>query len=151
MNNQIKPNKHKVSFIAESNSQIVPSETLTCHNFWCNYKTNEPLSSCPKCGRPLLTSQTFRLLGWLLMIPGAILAIAGALLLILAVPRFVGGMGVKLLVYGTFSLLLAVGLTFMAAGLRQASSGNRSQSLVTLVNVLLITIALIFAIGRAFL
>ena len=85
------------------------------------------------------------------MIPGAILAIGGALLLILAAPRLVGGMGVKLLVYGIFGLLLLVGLTFMAAGVRQAASGRRSQSLMTLVIVLLIMIALIVAIGRAFL
>lgn len=143
--------RDKVSSLAEYDPRITPSETLTCHNYWCNYKTNEPLSNCPKCGRQLLTSQTFRFLGWLLMIPGAILAIVGALLLILAAPRLVGGMGVKLLVYGIFSLLLLVGLTFMAAGVRQASSGKRSQSLMTLVIVLLITIALIVAIGRAFL
>lgn len=85
------------------------------------------------------------------MIPGAGLAIAGALLLILAAPKLVGGMGVKLLVYGIFGLLLAVGLTFMAAGFRQALNGNPSQSLIAFVLMLLITIAIIMAIGRAFL
>jgi len=151
VNNQIKTNKTEIFTAAEPDLQFVSSGTLTCHNYWCNYKTNEPLSSCPKCGRPLLTSQTFRLLGWLLIVPGAVLAIAGALLLILAAPKLVGGMGVKLLVYAIFGLLLAVGLTFMAAGFRQALSGNRSQSLIAFVLILLITIAIIVAIGRAFL
>ena len=39
------------------------------------------------------------------MIPGAMLAIVGAMLLILAAPRLVGGMGVKILVYGVFGLI----------------------------------------------
>ena len=151
MDNQIKTNKHEIYSVAESDLQFVPSETLTCHNYWCNYKTNEPLSNCPKCGRPLLTTQTFRLLGWLFIVPGAFLAITGALLLILAAPKLVAGMGVKLFVYGIFGLLLAVGLTIMAAGFRQALSGNRSQSLIAFVLILLITIAIIVAIGRAFL
>jgi hypothetical protein len=151
MNDQMKTGGNKVSSPAGYGTPITLSKTLTCHNYWCNYRTNEPLSNCPKCGRPLLTSRTFRILGWLLMIPGAMLAIVGALLLILAAPRVVGGMGVKLLVYGAFGLLLLVGLTFAAAGARQASSGRRSQSLMTLVIVLLIMVALIVATGRAFL
>lgn len=150
MNDQVKIDRGNASPLAGSPLNTL-CETRTCHNYWCNYKTNEPLADCPKCGRPLLTSHTFRFLGWLLMIPGAVLAVAGALLLILAAPKLAGGVGVKLLVYGIFGLLLLVGLTFMAAGVRQASSGERSQSLMASVVVLLITIALIVTIGRVFL
>jgi hypothetical protein len=151
MNDQRKTEWNNVSSSAGHDTPITLSETLTCHNYWCSYRTNESLTNCPKCGRPLLTSQTFRFLGRILTILGAILTIAGALLLILAAPRLVGGMGVKLFVYGVFGLLLLVGLTFTAAGIRQALSGKRSQSLMTLVIVLLVTGALIVAIGRAFL
>jgi len=85
------------------------------------------------------------------MIPGAILAFAGTALLIFAAPKLIGGIGVKLFVYSIFGFLLLLGLTFMAAGFRQALSGSRSQSLISFVIVLLIAISIIAAIGQAFL
>ncbi len=149
MNNQIKANNHEISSVAKFDIQPVLDEPRTCHNYWCNYKTNQPLSHCPECGRPLLNTQTYRLLGLALAFIGGLLAIAGASLLIFAAPRLVGGMGVKLFVWGIFGFLLAIGLMIMTAGLWQVLFGKRSQSLMTIVIALLITIMLIAAIGQA--
>lgn len=125
------------------------SETRTCHNYWCNYTTDQPLSHCPKCRRPLLTAQTYKLLGLALVLLGGLLAIAGASLLIFAAPKLVGGIGVKLFVWGVFGLLLAIGLTFVTAGLWQILFGKRSQSLMTIAIALIITIMLIAVIGQS--
>lgn len=151
MDTQIKSNSHEVSSATDFDEQPLLSETRTCHNYWCNYETNQSLSRCPKCGRPLLTAQTYRLLGLALVVLGGILAIAGASLLILVAPKVLGGIEVKLLIWGIFGFLLAVGLSIMMAGIWQAWFGKRSQSLVTIVIALLITIGLIAAIGRTLL
>lgn len=98
----------------------------------------------------MLGDDAFRGMGWLLMVPGALLAAAGGALLVIAAPKLVGGIGVKLLVYGIFSLLTLAGLTFMAAGLRQALTGSRSQQLIGLGLVLVTTIAIVVAIARFF-
>jgi len=79
---------------------------------------------------------------------GGLLAITGALLLIFAAPKLVGGTGVKLFVWGIFGLLLAVGMTIMTAGFWQALFGRRNQSLMTFMITLLILITVVIAIGR---
>jgi hypothetical protein len=148
MNNQIKTNSDDVSSVAKLDAQPASYEIRTCHNYWCNYSTNQPLPRCPKCNRALLTAHTFRRLGLALIFIGGILAATGALLLIFAAPKLLGGMGVKLFVWSIFALLLAIGLTIMAAGSWQALFGRRNQSLITFMLVLLITILLVAAIGR---
>lgn len=72
-------------------------------------------------------------------------------MLMLAAPKLVGGMGVKLFVWGIFGLLLAVGLAIMTAGFWQVLSGKRSQSLMTFVIALVIALMAIAVIGRAIL
>jgi hypothetical protein len=130
------------------NAGMKTNETLTCHNYWCNYKTDEPLAACPKCGRPLITAQTFRLLGFVLVFLGGLLAIVGASLMIFAAPRLVGGMGIKLFVFSIFGFLFAVGLAIAASGFWQIFFGERSQSLGSVVIVLLIALLLIAGIGQ---
>lgn len=154
MDNQVKANNHEAPSIAASEVQSDPGEVRTCHNYWCNYKTNQALTRCPKCGRPLYTTHTFRLLGLALVFLGGLLAIGAVSLMILVAPRLPdvrGGMGGRLFVLCVFGLLLAVGLTFMTAGFWQVIFGRRSQWLVTIAITLLITLALIAAIGRAIL
>jgi hypothetical protein len=149
MDNQIKENRRDVSSVAESSAQAATDELLTCHNYWCNYSTREPLSRCPKCGRPLLTTHTYRLLGLALVFVGGALAVTGALLLILAAPKLIGGMEVQLFVWSIFGLLLAVGLMIMTAGFWQAVFGRRQQSLMAFVIALLIALMLVAVIARA--
>lgn len=120
----------------------------TCHNAWCDYKTVEPLTTCPECGRQLLTDEALRGMGWLLMIPGSILVLAGITLVVLAGPRLINTTEAKLVGYGVFGLLALVGLAFMAAGLRQALTGGKSQSMIGLAIVLLAAIGLVVAIAR---
>ncbi len=126
-------------------------ESRTCHSFWCNYTTTEPLTKCPKCGQRLLTADSFRLLGLLLIFLGAILALAGGLLLIFLMPILLGGIGIKIFVGAVFSFLLASGLAMMAAGFWQGAFGKRSQSLIKILIVLLVALFAIAAIGRALL
>jgi hypothetical protein len=135
--------------VAESGARSGHAGARTCHNYWCNFTTVEALTRCPKCGRPLLSVQVFRLLGLALVFIGGVLAAAGALLLILVAPRLIGGTGVKLLIWGLFGMLLAVGLSFMTAGVLQVIFGKRSQQLMTYVIVLLIALSLIAVIARA--
>jgi hypothetical protein len=149
MNDQAKVNGHEDLPVTGFDVQHTPGETRTCHNYWCNYKTDRPLSRCPECGRPLLNAQTYRILGWVLVFIGLLLSIAGASLLIFAAPKFVGELGVKLFVWGVFGFLLAVGLTTMTAGFWQALLGERSQSLMKIVVALVIAIMLIVTIGTA--
>lgn len=129
--------------------QPAPGEVRTCHNYWCNYQTDQPLPRCPECGRPLLTAQTYKLLGVALLFIGGLLALVGALLLILAAPVKVAGTGAKVFVWSVCGFLLAIGLTVMTAGLWQVLYGKRSQSLMTVVVVLVVAIMLIVAIGRS--
>ncbi|HZH90333.1 MAG TPA: hypothetical protein VEX70_06880 [Pyrinomonadaceae bacterium] len=149
MNDQTKVNGHEGLPVTRLDVQHTPSETRTCHNYWCNYKTDRPLSRCPECGRPLLNAQTYRILGWVLVVVGLLLSITGASLLIFAAPKLVGGLGVKLFVWGVFGFLLAVGLTTMSAGFWQALFGKRSQPLMKVVIALAIAIMLIVTIGTA--
>lgn len=139
----------EVSHVAEPCVQPVVGETRTCHNYWCNYTTDQALSRCPECGRPLLTTRTYKLLGLALVFIGGLLATVGALLLIFAAPKIVGGMGAQLFVWSIFGFLLAIGLTVMTAGFWQVLFGKRNQTLMTIVVALVITIMLIAAIGRA--
>lgn len=151
MEHQIITNSRDGSSAAEANANPAGNEIRTCHNYWCNYSTDQTLSQCPKCGRALLTPETYRLLGLVLAFLGGLLAFAGALLLIFAGPRLVGSMGAKLFAWGVFGLLLVVGLTIMTAGFWQVIFGKRSQSLMTYVIALITAIMVIAAIGRAIL
>jgi hypothetical protein len=152
MDNQVKTDSYEAhTSSAEPVGQSANGVSRTCHNYWCNYTTNESLPRCPKCGRQLITPQTFKLLGGALLFLGGLLALVAVSLTILVAPRLAdvrGGMGGRLFVLGVLGFLLAVGLAFMMAGLWQVLSGKRSQSLTTLGIVLLIALAIIVAIGR---
>lgn len=153
MDNQVKTDSYEAHASGdESVGESANGVSRTCHNYWCNYTTNEPLTRCPKCGRQLITPQTFKLLGGALLFLGGLLALGAVSLTILVAPRLAGvrgGTSGRLFILGVFGFLLAVGLTFMAGGLWQVLSGKRSQSLTTFGIVLLIALAIIVAIGRA--
>jgi hypothetical protein len=155
MDNQFKTDSNEAQTSGvESVGRAAGGESRTCHNYWCNYTTNESLTRCPKCGRHLITPQTFKLLGWALLFLGGLLALGAVSLTILVAPGLAGvrgGTSGRLFILGVFGFLLAVGLTFMAGGLWQVLSGKRSQSLTTFAIALLIALAIIVAIGRAIL
>lgn len=136
---------------AESVGHAADAASRTCHNYWCNYTTREALTRCPKCGRSLITPQTFKLLGWLLLFLGGLLALGAVSLTIMVAPGLPdvrGGLGGRLFVLGVLGFLLAFGLTCMTAGLWQVWFGKRSQSLTTFGIVLLIALAIIVVIAR---
>lgn len=153
MDTQVKTDRHEAqTSLAGSAGHAADAASRTCHNYWCNYTTSEVLTRCPKCGQRLITPQTFKLLGWLLLFLGGLLALAAVSLTILVAPRLPevrGGLSGRLFILGVFGFLLAVGLTFMTAGLWQVLFGKRSQSLVALGIVLLLALAIIVALGRA--
>jgi hypothetical protein len=148
MDRQGKAQGREVSPAIESNVHPARGETRTCHNYWCNYTTDRPLSRCPECGQPLLKTQAYKLLGLTLVLIGGFLGLTGALLLIFAAPKIVGGTGTKLFVRSIFGVLLAIGLTAITAGFWQVFYGRRNQSLMTIAIALIITILLIAAIGQ---
>jgi hypothetical protein len=148
MDRQRTAHGREVSHAIESNVQPARGETLTCHNYWCNYTTDQLLSRCPKCGQPLLTRQAYKLLGLALVLIGVFLGLTGALLLIFAAPKIVGGTGTQLFVRSVFGFLLAIGLTAITAGFWQVFFGRRNQSLMTIAIALIVAILLIAAIGQ---
>ena len=148
MDKQSKANGREASSVAGFDVHPGRGVTRTCHNYWCNYTTDQPLSRCPECGQSLLTAQTYKLLGLALVLIGGFLGLAGALLLIFAAPGIVSGTGAKLFVWSIFGFLLAIGLTAMTAGFWQVFFGKRNQSLMTIAIALIITIILIAAIGQ---
>ena len=122
------------------------NETRTCHNFWCNYSTNEPLDDCPKCGRQMLTRDAFKGLGVLLAIIGFILGGGGAALLFFVAPKIRpdARTAIRIVIWGIFGALLAGGLAILGAGITQAITGRRNQ---TLISVFLVVIFLALFVG----
>ena len=133
---------------ASAGARPGPGATRTCHNYWCNYTTEDQhLSRCPRCKQPLLTARTYSLLGLALALVGGSLALTGALLIIFAAPGVIAGTAAKVFVWGIFGLLVSVGLSAMTAGVWQMLFGRRNQLLMTVVVALVITILLIAVIG----
>ena len=89
----------------------------------------------------MLSAQTFKMLGWLLVFLGGILAAVGGgaiLLLNLSERSISRGMMGKITVYGVLGLLLAVGLSMAAAGLNQAIDGQRNRQFIYVMIGLLV-------------
>jgi hypothetical protein len=100
------------------------------------------MEKCPRCGHKLMTAGKVKVLGWVLIGLGAFLVLfMGVITVIVAgiiaqtgapgsTQRFDGGPKELALIFGIFGLVIAFGLTCIAAGISQARSGRRNKKLV---------------------
>ncbi|MCM3870024.1 MAG: TMEM199/VMA12 family vacuolar ATPase assembly factor [Pyrinomonadaceae bacterium] len=121
------------------------SQTLSCPK--CDFETNEVLAKCPNCGRRLQSAKKVRILGWVLVLLGAFLAIfMGGLGVVLGgiisrtgqpgeTSRFTGGPEVVLFIVAIFGLVIFFGLLSIAAGVWQIWYGKPNTPLRVLMFV----------------
>ena len=132
------------------------SKLLSCAK--CDFETTETLAKCPKCGRRLQSVKKVRILGWLLVILGASLAIfmsglgivLGRIIAETGQPgrtqRFTGGPEIVLFIVAVFGLVILFGLLSIAAGAWQIWYGKPNKTL----RILMFVVAgLLFLIGSA--
>jgi uncharacterized paraquat-inducible protein A len=116
-------------------------EARVCYK--CDFETGRgDLDKCPRCGHKLMTAGKVKVLGWVLIGLGAFLILfMGAITILVAgiiagtnqpgaTQRFDGGPKELALIFGIFGLVIAFGLTCVAAGISQARSGRRNKKLV---------------------
>lgn len=125
------------------------AERRICHNPACGYETLEQLSTCPKCRRWMMPKSSFRHLGGLLSVLGAILLFGGAALMWLVfsnLGRVKGGTAGQIFVVGVTSLVPAMGLAIVSMGLWQYIFGRANTRLV-FAFVVLVQIFLLIAVA----
>jgi magnesium-transporting ATPase (P-type) len=122
----------------------------------CGTETDEPLGKCPRCGRRLQKTGTVRALGWVLVVLGGLLSAFMAWLFVYftrliahsddpgATTRFTGTASDATFAYGVFGVVLALGLTFVLAGVWQIVYGRRNKKIVF---VALALVAVFYALG----
>ncbi|MET0649580.1 MAG: hypothetical protein ABW208_23460 [Pyrinomonadaceae bacterium] len=122
----------------------------------CGDETDEPLGNCPRCGRRLHKTSTIRGLGLaLVVLGGGLTAFMAWLTLTIsriiehsdepgATSRFTGDASDARLIYAIFGLVLALGLTFVVAGIWQLVYGRRNKKIIF---VALILVVVLYAFG----
>ena len=122
----------------------------------CGAETDEPLGNCPRCGRQFHKTSTIRGLGLALVVLGGGLTASMAWLTLLvsriiehsddpgATTRFTGTASDATFAYGVFGVVLALGLTFVLAGVWQIVYGRRNKKIVF---VALALVAVFYALG----
>lgn len=132
------------------------SQTLSCPK--CDFETTESLAKCPNCGRRLQSKKKVRILGWVLVLLGAFLAIfMGGLGIILGgiiartgqpgeTTTFTGGPEVILFIVAIFGLVILFGLVSMGAGAWQIWYGKPNK---TLRVIMFVVAGLLFLAGSA--
>ncbi|MFT3745363.1 MAG: hypothetical protein QM785_13850 [Pyrinomonadaceae bacterium] len=113
--------------------EIYIGELLRCHNYACSFETyDDNIKKCPMCGRNMLDSHDFRVLGGILIGLGVILTTMGGALLYFVTPKIPrnddGRAAVSIVI---FVAILGAGMLVLLAGLRQAMTGNKNQKLTT--------------------
>jgi hypothetical protein len=124
----------------------------------CKFETGEPMGTCPQCGRTLSKTSTIRLLGWALVLPGGLLA-AGMTVLTVNVARmmgnagdpgagsrFTGDAGEAAVILAVLGSVIALSLSFVAAGAWQIIFGRRNKLIIVAVLALA---AVVYLLGRA--
>ena len=153
MSNQSKPNEVAASPHAEMNFPRYLTAPKICHNPNCNFQTHEPLRRCPKCGRPIWTTLQFRLISSVLILCGLFLsAVGGGLIFISARASingsFEGGEAALVFIFGIFGVVLAFGLSVLAAGLWQVIFGRANRRLIYILLTSLFALMIIVGVGR---
>ena len=119
----------------------------------CNYEGITPNKQCPRCSRFLYTQARIRVLGAVLIFLGGFIAVMMAAIIFFVFniasgnaqgQRFTGDEMQLLFVLGILGLTLAVGVSFMIAGLWQVIFGRRNKIIVW---ICLALVFITFALG----
>lgn len=154
MNDQSRPNENTASPAAKIN--FPSTAPKICHNPNCGFQTREALRDCPKCGRPIWTTNQFRLISSLLIFCGLFFILLGSGLLYALAPidgnssgtRFTGSEGQKMFILGIFAVMIAFGLSVLAAGLWQVVFGRANGRLIYIMFTALMIGLVIVGFGR---
>ena len=120
----------------------------TCHKFDCDYSTFDKLAKCPECGFPLYDAETFKIFGVVLALCGLFLTVTGVGLLVLASINHKPGEPMMYLIYAVLGALGLAGLAMLTGGLKQALTGFKSSSFITVFLVLLVIVGVLAAVLR---
>lgn len=156
MSNQSKPDEVVVSPQTESNSPRYLTAPKICHNPDCSFQTQEPLHRCPNCGRPIWTTNQFRLISFVLIICGLFMMILGGGLFYFLAPidkqsygtRFTGSEAQKIFILGIFVAIFAFGAFVLVAGLWQVIFGRASRRLIYILLTTFVVVLAIVGVGR---
>ena len=156
MKDQKKSNEVVVSPEVRINSPRSLTAPKICHNPNCSFQTHEPLSKCRKCGRPIWTTNQFRLISSLLIFCGLFfITLGGGLIYAVARidnnssrTRFTGSEAQKIFILGIFGVMVAVGLSILAAGLWQVIAGRANRRLIYVLLTLFMVGLAIVGVGR---
>ena len=156
MSNQNIPDEVAGSSDNEINHIHYLTAPKICHNLNCSFQTREPLHSCPKCGRPIWTTNEFRLISSLLIPCGLFFIILGGGLIYFLAPidnnssgtRFTGSEAQKIFILGIFGVILAFGLSVLVAGLWQVIFGRPNRHLIYVLLTSFIVVLTIVGVGR---
>lgn len=125
------------------------AERRICHNPSCDYTTFEPLRKCPKCKRPIWTTVQFRLISSGLILCGLFfIALGGGLVYLFTFGRFLGGETLRLILLAFSGIILALGLSVVAAGLWQVIFGRANMKIITTLLYLLCAFFALIGFGR---
>ncbi|HEX8247581.1 MAG TPA: hypothetical protein VF599_05310 [Pyrinomonadaceae bacterium] len=155
MSDQIKSNEVVFSPEAETNSPRYLTAPKICHNPNCSFQTHEPLSRCPKCRRPIWTTNEFRLISSIIVFCGFFLLSIGGGLGYIAYRNYAPGgrlpegyeAGVVVLtaIAGFISLF---GSVIIAVGAWQVLFGKANRRLIFIFLMFLLAMLLIIGFGR---
>lgn len=156
MSNQSNPDEFPVSHETETTSPRYLSAPKICHNPNCSFQTHEPLHHCPKCGRPIWTTNQFRAISAVLIFCGLFFIVFGGGLIYALAPidnnssrtRFTGSEARKIFILGIIGVILAFGLSVLAAGLWQVIFGRANRRLIYILLSFLLVLLTIVGVGR---
>ena len=155
MSNQTIPDE----VVGSSHNEINPIHYLTapkiCHNPNCDFQTHEPLHRCPKCGRPIWTTNQFRLISSLIVLCGFFFLGVGGGLGYIAYRNYAPGgrlpegyeLGVVVLT-AIAGFILLFGLVVIAVGAWQVLFGRANRRLIYILLIFLLVMLLIIGFGR---
>lgn len=156
MNNQSNSNEVVASPEAGINSPHHLAAPRICHNPNCSFQTHEPIHKCLKCGRPIWTTNQFRLISSLLIFCGLFFILLGGGLIYAVASidnnssgtRFTGSEAQKIFILGIFGVMIAIGLSVLAAGLWQVIFGRANRRLIYILLTLFMVGLAIVGVGR---
>jgi lysylphosphatidylglycerol synthetase-like protein (DUF2156 family) len=159
MSNQSKPTEAAAASDAAIDSPRYLTAPKICHNLDCSFQTHEPLSRCPKCGRPIWTTNEFRVISSVLIFCGLFLSIVGGGLIFIFAgvvsntdasrgTTFKGGEAMAIFIFGIFGVILSFGLSVLAAGLWQVIFGRANRRLIYILLTILLVLMLIVGFGQ---
>ena len=141
--------------VAPSSSVKHSAAPKICHNPHCSFQTHEPMSKCPKCGRPIWSTNEFRLIMSLLLPLGFIFLMAGGGFGFAAYRNYTGAFETInnkqsfVFILSFLSLFFSsFGLAVMAAGAWAVIFGRANWRLVKIVLSFMIGLLLIAGFGR---